>query len=370
MERIDWLISEMNVLGGAEMFVCLAVPRLKAFGWDVRLITLSRGGELLAPLRDAAIPVVELGIDRMNLTDGLRLWQALKSDQPRLLHTHLYHAGIAGRLLGRLVGVRTIVVQQQGPEHNRSKRRTWLDRRTSGLVDQYLVTCEAVKMILHQREHIPFEKIVVIPNGIDTNTFQQTPKKPAVWPSTFQTPVIGVVGRLSPEKGQSLFLEALSILRQRDLPFHAIMIGDGASKDHLLQKTKQLALEEHISWVGKQSNVQEWLPFLDIFVLPSQWEGISLALLEAMAAGLPVVATHVGGNPEVVINGSTGFLTRPSDPLQLAESIAKLIENPALRREMGHFGKLRCQEHFHIDVIVKQIDTFYRQILSDGPHAK
>jgi glycosyltransferase involved in cell wall biosynthesis len=370
MERIDWLVSEMNVLGGAEMFVCLAAPRLRAIGWDLRLITLSKGGELLDQLRSQSVPVIELEIDRLNIRDGVRLMQILHQDKPRLLHTHLYHAGIAGRLLGSLAGIRTIVVHQQGPEQRRSNGRTWLDRHTSGLVDRYLVTCESVKMILHQREHIPIEKIAIIPNGIDIGAFQQTYKRPAAWPVTPQVPIIGAVGRLSPEKGHHLFIDALSILRQQGCPFHAIVIGEGDSRDELTQKTKHLQLDEHISWVGKQTNVQEWLPFMDVFVLPSHWEGISLALLEAMAAGLPVVATHVGGNPDVVVNGSTGFLTQPSDPVQLAEAIRKLIESPILRQAMGQMGKSRCQEHFHIDVIVNRLNSFYQQILSDNSHAR
>ena len=206
--------------------------------------------------------------------------------------------------------------------------------------------------ILQNREHIPSDKITVIPNGIDIDAFQQPPNRPTAWPVFPPVPVIGTVGRLSPEKGHHLLVEALSILRQQKEAFHAIIIGDGASKEDLIQQTKDLHLEDAISWVGKQTNIHQWLPFLDLFVLPSHWEGISLALLEAMAAGLPVVATHVGGNPEVVVDGRTGFLTAPFDPVQLAVAIGRLIENPALRLEMGHLGKTRCQEHFAIDVIV------------------
>jgi glycosyltransferase involved in cell wall biosynthesis len=223
-------------------------------------------------------------------------------------------------------------------------------------------------MILRQREGIPIEKITVIPNGIDASAFSPKLSRPAGWPQISPVPVIGAVGRLSPEKGQALLLEALSILRQQGKPFHAIMIGEGASRAELFQKTRDLQLEGQVSWVGKQTNIGEWLPFLDIFVLPSHWEGISLALLEAMAAGLPVVATRVGGNPEVVMEGTTGLLTQPNDPLQLADAIRTLIEKPALRQSMGQLGKVRCQENFHIDVIVSRFAGFYRQILADGPH--
>lgn len=363
--RLDWLITELNTLGGAETFVRLAAPRLRKLGWDLRLITLSGGGYLVEELRHEGVPLIELGVNALKdfwaVFKLLRLWQV---DKPRLLHTHLYHAGILGRLAGSLMGIRPIIVQQAGPELQRSKARAALDRLTSPLVSQYVTTCQAVKGILQSRERIPAEKIAVIPNGIVTEDYQHPPARPEGFPPAARSPVLGVVGRLSPEKGHFLLLEALSILRQQRISFHAVIIGDGALKDELAQKTKALHLEDAVFWVGAQVNLPAWLPCFDLFVLPSHWEGISLALLEAMAAGLPAVATSVGGNPEVIENGETGLLVSSCDPQRLAEAIGKLIENPALRLEMGRAAQIRCQERFHIEAIVQRIDALYRRLLN------
>ena len=367
MVRVDWLITEMNVLGGAEMFVRLAAPRMRARGWDLHVITFSSGGYLAEQIHAESVPLIELGLQhKLNLSAVIKLLLTWKKDKPLLLHTHLYHAGMVGRVAGRLMGIHPIIVQQAGPEQNRSRLRTWWDRHTSFLVDCYLTTCEAVKKNMQVREHIPANQIAVIPNGIVLTNYQKQPPKPAMWPVTAPVPVLGTVGRLSPEKGHHNFLEAMSVLIQQGKNFHAIIIGDGPLKDELAQRTKILHLEEHVSWVGPQSNVPDWLHFFDLFVLPSHWEGISMALLEAMATGLPIVATDVGGNPEVIEHGRSGLLVAPSNPQQLSEAISRLIENPTLRQEMGQSGKKRCQERYNIEIIVEQLDALYKNILRSG----
>lgn len=364
MVRVDWLVTEMNILGGVESFIRIAAPRMRKLGWDIHVIALLSGGILLDQLRTEAVPVIELGLNqKYNFFRIIKLLEIWKNDRPRLLHTHLYHAGIVGRFAGKILGIQPIIVQQAGPELNRSRLRTGLDRTTSFLVNQYVTTCAAVKKILETREHIANDKIVVIPNGIIVNQLSQSPIRPRDWPVNASSPVMGVVGRLSPEKGHYLFLDALSILSQQRKPFHAVIIGDGPLKEELLQETRILHLEDCVSWVGPQTNIQDWLPFFDLFILPSHWEGISLALLEAMAAGLPVIATSVGGNPEVVVHRQTGLLVPPTNPQLLAQSIVTLIENPSLRQSMGLAGRIRCQQNFDIDLIVNRIDSNYRHLL-------
>jgi glycosyltransferase involved in cell wall biosynthesis len=233
-------------------------------------------------------------------------------------------------------------------------------------VSKYIVTSETVKFTLKTREQIDSEKIIVIPNGIIIEEDGRKPPQPTDWPVFSPRPVLGTVGRLSPEKGHRQLLEALAILRQQDQIFQAIFIGDGPFKNELLLETKELRLEEYVSWVGPQTNVMEWLPYFDLFVLSSHWEGISQALLEAMAASLPVVATAVGGNLEVIENELTGYLVPPNNPQQLASAIHELLKNPEKRQQMGRLGKIRCQEKFNLDTVITEIDTLYRKLLSIG----
>jgi glycosyltransferase involved in cell wall biosynthesis len=364
LARVDWLITEMNILGGAEMFVRLAAPRMREHGWDLRVITILGGGVLIDKLRFESVPVVELGLGQVKIATGINLIRVLTKDKPRLLHTHLYHAGLVGRVVGRIAGIHPIIVHQAGPEQRRTSLRTCLDRNTSWLVDQYLVPCNSVKRVLQTREHISTEKITVIPYGIETELFHHKTRLPETWPADLQVPIVGTVGRLAPEKGHSLLLDALANLLQRGKPFHAIIVGDGILKNELIERTKTLHLENHISWVGNQTNITEWLSLFDVFVLSSHWEGTSLALLEAMDAGLPVVATDVGGNPDIVEDGRTGILVTPGNPQQLANAIDRLIDNPLLRQQMGRAGQIRCRENFDIDKIVDRLDTLYKKLLS------
>jgi glycosyltransferase involved in cell wall biosynthesis len=322
-------------------------------------------GFTIDQLRSETVPVLELGLHKKNglfiLFKLLALW---RKEKPRILHTHLYHAGLFGRILGKAVGISPIIVHQAGPELFRSPTRSFLDKYTAFLVTQYVATSGFVRQTLQDRECIQPEKITIIPNGIVTSLYDGSKSRPEDWPEVAKGPILGTVGRLAPEKGHMLLLNALAILRQNGVVFHAIMIGDGVLKEELIQKTQIFHLEDCVSWVGSQTNVPDWLPFFDLFILPSQWEGISLALLEAMAADLPIVATSVGGTPEVVKNGVTGFLVPASEPVSLAAAIRKLIENPALRKEMGQAGKVYCQQNYDIDLIVKKIDSLYRQYVS------
>ena len=135
-----------------------------------------------------------------------------------------------------------------------------------------------------------------------------------------------------------------------------VFVGEGNQLPELLEQCNRLGLEDNIHFVGHQQDVAEWLPHFDIFALPSAWEGISLALLEAMAAGLPVVATAVGGTPEVVLDEQTGLLTPPGDPQAMAAALERLLSDPALRQEMGAAGQARVSASFAIEGTQEQLE--------------
>ncbi|MCJ7701805.1 MAG: glycosyltransferase, partial [Anaerolineales bacterium] len=308
MIKIDWLVTELQVTGGAERYIEMMVPLLRSRGWDVRVITLMRGGALVDSLRLKGVTVVELGAQhKADMGAIFRLIRLWKKDPPDLLHTHLYHAGIVGRIVGRLMGIPAIVVHRHGVEHDRSLLRSLIDRWTSGLPDLYVSTCKAVKNVLQEREAVPASRVKVIYNGVQIPQFH-TNKFPDDWLVPDGSLVIGLVGRLSQEKGHKLLMEAFSILLGDFPTLYAVFIGRGPLDSKLKELAVELGISKRISWINHSNNVAEWLDHMDIFVLPSSWEGVSLALLEAMGARLPVVATNVGGTPEVVVDGETGIL--------------------------------------------------------------
>lgn len=362
MIRVDWLITGLNIVGGAEVFTTQFAVLLSARDIQLRVICLRSGGEFITALSQQGVPTIVIGVDhKYNLLPLFRLFRLWRSSPPDILHTHLYHAGVIGRLMARWVGIRRVIVHQHGTEDARSVLRSAIDRVTAGMVDQYIVPSIAVQDRLIQREHVPPSKIKVLHYGIDTQKFlSPPPMADQVMPP--HVPVIGCVSRLSKEKSHPVLLDALRRLKLHNVPFHAILVGDGPERPNLEELCRVYQINDTVTWVGYQSHVESWLRRFDIFVLASAWEGLPISILEAMAARLPVVATQVGGTPEVVRAGETGILVPPNDPKQLAHALTSLLQDPSLRVKMGNAGYQRVREFFSAEKAVENILQLYDEL--------
>jgi len=371
--RVDWLITQLRIAGGAENYLRQCAPRLRAAGWDLRVITLVNGGELVQELRAEGVPVLELEArGRADLGLLPRLLRAWKTDRPRLVHTHLYHAGLLGRAAARLLGISPVIVHQHGLEQARSGARSALDRLLSPLASCYVATCEAVRDRLAEREGISQDKIRVIYNGVEPQAILPREQVPAAERRAFQAEFnlrpgalrLVCAGRLAPEKGQDLLLEALA--RLPGAPLQAVLFGEGPMRSVLEQACAELGLGGRVLFAGARRDLRRWLPHFDLFALPSAWEGLSMALLEAMAAGLPAVATRVGGNPEVVLDGETGLLTAPGDVEGLARALGHLAEDAALRQRLGAAGRRRVEAQFNLERTLQELEALYTELLAGG----
>lgn len=358
--QVDWLITQMKIRGGAEKFALNALLNLKQRGWNVRLITLISDDDYSVRLQQANVKVVSLDIhgkwDGVNVIKLVDLW---KHSPPIILHTHLYHAGIVGRLIGHLSAIPFILCHQAGPENDRSTLRSFIDRVTASFVTKYTVSCNAVAEILHQREGIPYSKIVPIPNFI---SMPQTDVQPSRF-SKSSLPALRIItiGRLSPEKGHLDLIRAASLLE--DIPFTLRIIGEGDFKATLQNEINKLHIEDKVTLCGYHTNVMEILSDADIFVLPSKWEGISLALLEAMSVGVPVIATDSGGTPEIVHPEQTGILVPPNDPHAIANAVREYYNNPEKRRILGMNGRRFVSENYSMESAMDKLETLYGELL-------
>lgn len=363
--RVDWLITQMKIVGGAEIYAYQVILELAQRGWNIRLITMVADQKLSVKLQQHGVPV--LSLSAKSKTD-LGVWRRLeaiwKSNKPKILHTHLYHAGILGRLVGRRVGIPLILCHQAGPEMSRPLPRTLLDFLTSSLVYRYVVPCGAVESILHRRERIPLEKIDRIPNGISppsTRYLKSTESR-----EKFSEPVwLVTVGRLVPEKAQGIMLESVKILAMRNLPVYLRIVGDGPLRSKIQTQMNQANLADSVFLLGHQNNPYEWLQQADIFVLTSLWESLSLALMEAMAIGLPVIATATGGTPELITHLENGYLIPPNSPEALADAIEFLIHHPDIARQMAENARKHILENYTIPRVVDQIERYYWKILKE-----
>lgn len=189
-----------------------------------------------------------------------------------------------------------------------------------------------------------------------------------VWPASATGRVLGTAGRLAKVKGITYLVQALAALRQEMPDIRLDIAGSGPERVSIEMEVRNLGLENHVRFLGWCSDLQPIFAGWDIFVQPSLQEGFGLATLEAMAAGLPVVATEVGGLPEIVENGKTGWLVPPKDPAALADRLRALLLNPQERRAMGAAGRTRVLEHFSARQMVTRISDLYDSLLHVGPH--
>ncbi len=363
--RVLHLITELEH-GGAQH----ALLRLIEQGAGSRfqpMVACWYGGEgaVAQLLRAAGVRVVDLGMGRGGRVQPMvSLWRLLCAERPQILHTWMFHANVPGRVLGRLAGV-PVVISSERTMGQEGQARRLLNRATAPLADR--ITCVSATVAEHARTvlRLPAAKLVVIPNGIDLADFP-APAEQGAHPAPERLR-IGYVGRLAPVKGVDVLVEAAAQLAaQADLPpWELRLIGDGELRAPLEQQIAAHGLGERVRLLGARDDIPAQLAELELFVLPSRWEGMPNAALEAMAAGLPVVATRTGGTPEVVADGATGLLVAPESAAALAGALRRLLLDAELRRRLGAAGRARVQEQFTLERTAATTHALYAALLAE-----
>jgi glycosyltransferase involved in cell wall biosynthesis len=257
-------------------------------------------------------------------------------------------------------------------EHNidtwRGRGHLLVDRILARFTHHFVFVSQEVASFY--RAHLPLvddDRCLVVHNGIDRVPFEQTIDRNAVRDRMGlprEAVVAGVVGRLDERKGHRYFLEAMKRLAGEP-GLHAVVVGEGREKDALFAQRRELGLEPRVHLVGYWASLAEALAAIDLFVLPSLMEGHPLAILEAMAAGKPVVATRVGGNHEAVEDGRSGLLVPPRDAEALAEAISSLARDPERAARMGLEGRRLLGERFSLEAAVRANEEIYLKHLGD-----
>lgn len=390
-------ITELST-GGAQSALLRLLSQLDRTRFTPSVVCLYNGdGAVAKQIRELGITVTDLGMTSKARLDAFgRFYHLLRQERPLILHSWMFHANIPGRVVGRLARVPIIISSERTMGQEGQVRRR-LNRLTAPLADRVICVSERVAEFATHEIGIPAQKLVVVPNGIDLTHYSNLPSQAearAALPSTprqarriagsghrnlspkaalrqaFPEPVegrsttiVGAIGRPRPVKGYNFLLDAWVQVTQAHPDAHLLFVGDGPDQLALQAQAKQLGLQERVTFLGDQLNIPHLLPALDILALPSLHEGMPNVALEAMAASIPVVATAVGGTPEVVIDGKTGILVPSRDPISLAKALSALINDPIKAKSMGYAGRQRIETHFSLTNTVQQTEALYDALL-------
>ncbi len=354
----------LNLLAHADRTTFDFVPILLVRPWEADTLFVSR-------LRQMGYPFYTVPVARRPSKDHLRLLRCffsiftiVKSIRAQLMHTQGYFADIIGAVVSRLL---------QLPHVSTCHGFVATDRRLklyNSLDYMALKSCDRIIAVSEDIRHaltgngIDAKRIAVIPNSVGNGAQRDRSEIRQALGLAKEGAIIGYAGRLSPEKGVNFLLQAAQILKNSRRAFSVVIAGEGSERDALQRMAEEKDLEETIIFTGFQEDVEPWLKASDIFVLPSLTEGTPMALLEAMSLGLPVIASAVGGVPDIIENGVNGILVRPADCAGLAEALAELLDNPWRARKIGEAAAKSIKERYNIDAWRREIEAQYRLALA------
>jgi len=287
-----------------------------------------------------------------------------------LVHTHGVRANLVGRLAARMAGIDTVVTTvhsllvQDYPDLFSRLANTFIERASRSLTTQFIAVSGGLQKALIQ-QGIPEKKITVIYNGLNPWLFQQAGtagrwrEKAGFSPGV---PLVAIVGRLHPVKGHRYFLRSAAEILEKRTDVHFLVVGSGPERDSLEEYTRKLGIPEHVTFTGFVSDVTELMPDLNLLIVPSLWEGFGLTALEAMAVGVPVVATSVGGLPEIVEHGTTGLLVPPADEAGLTRGISWMLDHPQEAVEMAAAARCVVEQKFTASAMARKTEELYRRL--------
>jgi glycosyltransferase involved in cell wall biosynthesis len=310
-------------------------------------------------------------------SDLAALWNLvllLRQERPYIVHTHTSKAGVLGRVAAWITGIPVIVHTPHGHVFygHFSAVPSWiflqLERALAWRTDRLIGLTPSEK-----REHLErgvgqVNRFAVVPSGIDLDRFRKARANGKAIPNWFECPsnarIIGSVGWLTDIKGHRFLIAAVALLRQTYHDLHLVIIGSGDQHDALLRQAAQVGISHAIHLLGHREEIEICLAGLDCFVLPSLNEGMGRALIEAMAAGLPVVASRVGGIPSLIEDGKNGLLVPAGDSSAIASALRRILDDPTWSNELGIHAMCSIGTSYGIPAMVEAIESTYREAVA------
>lgn len=358
-KKILHFVSGLEV-GGTETQLLRIVPLLQE-DLDNRVCCFSGRGPIGKLLEEKGVKVYYLDFKgRRDVFVYWRFGQVLREYKPDILVTYLIHCDLIGRFLGRIFGVKKIVCSQRGSLLQWEFLR-FFDRLTTFLVTKYLVQTEVAKLELSKKLAIPEDRFFTIPNGIDLNEYDfplDQEKKKLELGIPIENNNIVCVSKLRRGKGHKYLLGAFENLYKERQDINLLIVGDGEKRNDLNDQIKDYRSKSNIYFLGDRNDVKEILRISDIFVLPTLGEGMSNALLEAMASRKAIITTDIPQNKEMLTDGISAIFVPKNNSVKITDSLLLLISNTGLEKELANNAYTSADKVFSINTIKRRVSNF------------
>jgi len=359
--------------GGAERVIETQLLGADRRRFEYLVCSITGGGEMIDRMSNAGARVFLLGKRRRgDLTAVTKLANLIRGEHIDLLHLHNSPGMFWGTLAQIASGIKAPIVRTEHnpylPENMPALFR-WVFPRFTKRASRIICVSERVRQSFAGRFPELAGKFIEIPNGIRLQDYEKLPPRAECRAQFKLLPgakLIGTVGRLAPVKNHKLLIEALFLVRQTVPDVHLAIIGEGEMREALAAYASDLSVSEYVSLVKETQTIDHFYGAIDIFCLSSDSEGMPLTLLEALASGVPVVSTEVGGIPEIIESGKTGYLVPKGSADSLARRIVELLQNPSKAAELALNGRKMVHERFPAEKMITATEAVYEEVLAKG----
>lgn len=352
-------------LAGAEKLIWYITSRPDRSRYESVVATLSMGGPMEEMLRDSGVPVRFMAKrHRYDVSVLLRLVRFLRREQIDVVHTHLFGGDIWGRTAAAIARVPLIVSSMQAVDLWLTPPQRALERWTSHVAHRLIAASEAVKHFYVSAVGVPEEKISVVYNGIDCARLPAAVNRREKFRELGipdRALLVAVACRLEAQKDLHTWLRAARLITREIPGVEFVIAGEGSQRQELQELGRSLGISERVHFLGLRNDVDELFSASDLMMFSSRFEGLSLALLEAMASGKAVIATDIGENRAVIWHGCNGVLINPGDADALAGAAVRLLKDDKERQRLGEAARLTVQERFDVERWVGEILAIYEE---------
>lgn len=366
MIKICYIIGQLGK-GGAEKQLYELVKGIDREKFEPIVISLSQGGYWGREIQKLNIQIIELQRRKnREITRLFKLIKILKAIKPDIVHTYMFTANSYGRVAALIARVPIIIASERNiAEMGKDKNRfgIYIDKLLASFTHGIICNTHKASESLVKKYSFDAKKVFTVHNGFNEANFFK--KNSVNSQKKLAKKVVGTIGRLYHQKNHRLFLDMAKIVLERsgDESIKFLIVGKGELRDELEDQFNHLGLENKVVFTGERSDIHDLLQNMDVFVTTSLYEGMSNAIMEAMAAGLPVLATDVGGNGELVIDGQTGFLCPSKDAMALADGVTSLINSEKEAKRMGENGRKRILNEFTVEKMLRETENIYMKLL-------